>query len=114
MNEEENGVETAFIADYCKRGTTKCQRCKKAIPKGNLRIGKSVFFKTKYIYQYLHVECAFASFEKARLATRVITCMDDIGGFDLLKDDDRLKIIRMMDETNEKRSRPLTHPIKKP
>ena len=40
--------------------------------------------------------------------------MDDIGGFDLLKDDDRLKIIRMMDETNEKRSRPLTQPTKKP
>ena len=39
-------VKKSFLIDYCKRGTTKCKRCKKQIPLGELRIGKSVMFKT--------------------------------------------------------------------
>ena len=57
-----NGIETDhknFSVDYCKRGTTKCRKCKKNIPLTALRIGKLVRFKTKDIYHYFHVTCAF-------------------------------------------------------
>ena len=56
-----------FLADYCKRGSTKCKVCRKKIQKGELRIGKSVPFKNIYITQYYHVKCGFESFKKARL-----------------------------------------------
>ena len=46
--------DKVFLVDYCKRGITKCKGCGKNIPKDELRIGKSVKFKDKYIYQYLH------------------------------------------------------------
>ena len=38
-----------FIVDYCKRGTTKCRRCKKNIAVNELRIGKSIKFNSKNI-----------------------------------------------------------------
>ena len=60
--------DKVFLVDYCKRGITKCKGCGKNIPKDELRIGKSVKFKDKYIYQYLHPQCAFDSFKKVRLA----------------------------------------------
>ena len=106
--------KTIFIADYCKRGSTKCKKCKDAISKGDLRIGKSILFKSNYIFQYFHVKCAFITFERARLITNVITCMDDIRGLDLLKDDDRLRIVHLKDETNDKILHSLIKPTKKP
>ena len=104
--EEIAGPNKAFLIDYCKRGTTKCKRCKKQIPKGELRIGKSFMFKTKYIFQYLHTQCAFDSFKKARLAVNTITCMDDMDGFELIEDDDRVKILQMIETANAERKRP--------
>ena len=71
-----------FLVDYCKRSITKCRRCKKSIIKDNLRIGKPMKFKTKFIYHYFHVECAFRSFEKAKSTLNTITCIDDIIGFE--------------------------------
>ena len=61
-----------FMVDYCKRGNTKCRRCRKKIPVAELRIGKPVKFKTKNIYHYFHVKCAFESFEKARSPRNII------------------------------------------
>ena len=109
-NKEITGSGNKFLVDYCKRGTTKCKRCKKQIPQGALRIGKSVQFKNKYIFQYLHTQCAFDSFKKARLAANTINCMDDIDGFDLLKDDDRIKILQMIDDAKAERKRPFDEP----
>ena len=60
-------------------------------------------FKKKRILEYYHVVCAFAAFEKAKPTTPVITGMDDIGGFDLIKDTDRVRIIQLMGKTNLKR-----------
>ena len=42
MDEEKPGSISTFLADYCKRGTTKCKKCKTKIADGELRIGKSV------------------------------------------------------------------------
>ena len=53
-----------FLVDYCKRGSTRCKRCHRKIPKDELRIGKSAPFKTKTIIQYFHVQCVFDSFKK--------------------------------------------------
>ena len=39
-----------FLVDYCKKGATRCRRCKKNIQKDSLRIGKPVKFKAKHIY----------------------------------------------------------------
>ena len=106
---------TTFLIDYCKRGTTKCKRCKKQIPKGDLRIGKSAKFKKKDIFQYFHPQCAFHSFEKAKLEANTITCMDEMDGFDLVKDDDRIKILQMMDLANANRLKnPVVAPKKPP
>ena len=102
---EDASLKQLFMVDYCKRGTTKCRRCKKNISLAELRIGKSVKFKTKNIYHYFHVKCAFESFEKARSAVNTITCMDDIMGFDLISDSERIRILQMVDEVNAKRKK---------
>ena len=103
-----------FLVDYCKRSTTKCRRCKKTIQKGDLRIGKSAKLKAKNIYHYFHVNCAFISFEKAKSALNTITCMDDINGFELIKDEERIMILKLMDEVNAKRAAAESKKPKKP
>ena len=111
--EQDTDPKQPFIVDYCKKGTTKCRRCKKNIPLAALRIGKLAKFKTKDIFHYFHVTCAFKSFEKARSSANTITCMDDIMGFDLIRDDERTMILQLMDEVNAKRMKNDANPIKK-
>ena len=101
--EQDAGSKRLFIVDYCKRAKTRCRKCKKNILVGELRIGKPVKFKSKNIHQYFHVECAFSSFEKSRSVDNTITCMDDILGFDMITDSERIMILKMMDAANEKR-----------
>ena len=108
-----------FLVDYCKRGRTKCKKCRLQIPEKELRIGKTVKFKTKFIIQYFHVKCTFDSFQNARNSSNVITCVDDINDIDLITDEDRMKILQLMDEINEKRkakasSKPKKYPKPKP
>ena len=98
------GPKTTFMVDYCKKGATKCRRCKKNILKGELRIGKSAWFKAKSIFQYFHANCAFESFEKARSVANTIACMDDMPGLELIKDEDRIFILNLMDEMIAKKS----------
>ena len=100
---QDDNFKTTFMVDYCKRSVTKCKRCKKSIPQGELRIGRSAKLKAKTIFQYFHVNCAFETFKKARSAANTITCMDDILGFELIKDEERVYILRLMDEVNAKR-----------
>ena len=99
-----------FCVDYCKRGTTKCKRCKKHILKDVLRIGKSALFKTKIIYQFYHITCAFNLFKSARVVTNVITSVEDIDGVNMISDEDRMKITQMVDELNAMRKIPLAQP----
>ena len=69
-----------FAIDYSIRGTARCRLCKKNIVKGELRIGKSVLFKDRYILQYMHVNCAFKSFRRARIATNVTEYIGELDG----------------------------------
>ena len=95
-----------FCVDYSKRGTAKCKICKKCIPKDELRIGVNVLFKGKLITSYHHVTCSFQKMKRARSPANTITCMDDIIGYDLIKDKDRLLILQLMDEVNAKKRDP--------
>ena len=71
-------------------------------------------FKTKFIIQYYHVKCSFDSFEKTRNVSNIITCTDDIDGFDLISDEDRIRILKLMDEANIKRENKLSRSQIKP
>ena len=101
-----------FCVDYCKRGSTKCKVCKKHIPKDELRIGKSVLFKTKTIIQFYHINCAFKSFEKVRVETNVITCTDDIDGINSIDEIDRNEINEMVTELHTKRIDKFEFPVR--
>lgn len=46
---------------------TKYRFCYETIPKGKLRVGKFVLFKTKCIQQFHHIRCAFRSFRETIL-----------------------------------------------
>ena len=59
-------------------------------------------FKTKFIYHYFHVECAFRSFEKAKSTLNTITCMDNINGFELIENEDKQLITRLVHKFNAK------------
>lgn len=107
---EESNLGKKLFVDYCKRGSTKCKRCKKQIPKDVLRIGKMVPFRSIHISQYYHIKCAFDSFQKARVSSNVITCVDDIDGLELIQDYERLQILSLMDDANAKRTKPLAQP----
>ena len=60
------------------------------------------------------MNCAFEVFERARSAKNAITCMDDIIGFELITDDERINILQLMDVANAKREESLTARSKKP
>ena len=90
---EDTETDKYFRVDYCKRSTTKCKKCKKTVHKDELRIGKLVPFKQKYIYQYYHPKCAFHAFEKARTKNNAITSIDDMDGFFTIRDDDTVILL---------------------
>ena len=92
-----------FSVDYCKRGTTKCKVCKKTIPKDELRIGKSVMFKAKFILQFYHVKCAFNAFERAKTDANVINSVDDLDGMNTISATDQCAINLMVTELKTKR-----------
>jgi ribonuclease P/MRP protein subunit RPP40 len=80
------------------------------IPKDALRIGKHVPFKDKQILQFFHIECAFESFEKARVATNIITDITELDGVEGITDDEKLQIINLIIAANTKRQKPLQQP----
>ena len=67
-------------------------------------------FKAIHIVQYYHLNCAFESFHRARIAANAITCMDDIDDFDLIQDEDKIQILKLIDETNAARKKPFVEP----
>ena len=48
--------------------------------------------------------------QESRLAANTITCIDDIDGFDLINDDDRVQILQMIHNTKAERKRPFDEP----
>ena len=92
-----------FCVDYAKRGTAKCRKCKKAIDKTLLRIGKFTTFKEKIITQYFHPHCAFTMFENARLPENTINDTSEIDGMDNISEKDQALLIEEIKKLSEKR-----------
>ena len=93
--------------DHSKRGTAKCGLCKKPIVKDGLRIGKSIIFKSKHILRYFHVDCAFGSFKKARIAKNVISDKSQLDGADNLNDQEKSLLSELIERGNKSRTTPL-------
>ena len=106
-NNENLFLGNKFSVDYSKRGTAKCKVCKKVIVKNEIRIGKSVPFKTTHIIQYQHVNCTFKRFQKARVASNVITEVSEIDGFETIKNEDKSRITELIEKDKASRTRPL-------
>ena len=102
-----------FTIDYSKNGRAKCKECGKAIAKGELRIGKYVPFKNIHITQFLHTNCAFQSFERARVALNIISDINNIDGIEAITDSDRQTIHDMIMNANATRINPLPDETKR-
>ena len=57
------------------------KRCKHKMDKNVLRFGKDVLFKSRYIQQYLHADCAFEIFKKACITTTVFGSLNELDRF---------------------------------
>lgn len=93
--------DSNFSVDYSKR-VSKCKKCKAEIPKGDVRLAKSVpnFFDSdddKEMKAYYHIKCLFDVFTRARATTKIIESTDDIQDFAKIKDDDKKLIISCLD-----------------
>ena len=85
-----------FYIDYSVRGTAKCNKCNKCIPKNELRISKPAMYKKKEIKKSYHVACIFESFKKVRHAKNIITSVEQIIGFDIIKPEEQLDISQLV------------------
>ena len=99
--------EKRFTIDHSIRGTAKCKECSKVIPKNELRIGKLIPYKEKFITCYYHVKCAFASFRRARVASNVISDVRQLDGVERLNTDERKVLDAFIRDENESRVQPL-------
>lgn len=106
-NDEREETANIFKVDHSIRGTAKCKECKKQISKNELRIGKMVRFKEKQFLSFSHVKCAFASFERARIASNVISDVSQLDGFEKLNPVDRNVIEEFIRAGNTGRKNPL-------
>jgi DNA ligase-3 len=96
-------TENKFALDYSKR-LSKCQKCKKEMAKGEVRLAKIVpnFFggegdndnDAAEMKQYHHIDCLFDSFKRAKATTKIIESADDIRDFALATDADKKKIVK--------------------
>ena len=50
-----------------------------------------------HITQYFHTVCAFESFKRARVAVNVISSTDNLNGMDLITDDEKLAIKKVIE-----------------
>ena len=88
-----------FYVDYSVKGTAKCQKCKKCIVKGELRIAKPAIYKKMEIKRYFHAECLFHSFSRSRTLENIITSNNQIEGFTLIKKEDQDHINQLILES---------------
>ena len=94
-----------FCVDHSKNGRAKCRKCKKVILIGELRIGKNVRFKEKYILHYYHVNCIFESFKRSRHAENVITDLGKIAGVAEITNEEQLIISNLIENVDKKNLR---------
>ena len=98
-----------FYVDRSKSGTSKCMECKKVISKYEVRIGKSVPYKSIYMQRYFHVSCAFQLFKRARLAENVVSDISQLDGVETLNEEEKQSNVLCIADGNEIREgKPLT------
>ena len=102
-----SGSGNIFRIDRSKRGTAKCMECKKAILKGEVRICKSVPYKSIYIQRFFHVKCAFEVFKRARIAENVVSEIIQLDGVEVLSEEEKHSILQFISDGNEERIKPL-------
>ena len=105
-NEPNNDVSNGdtFSADYSKRGTAKCRKCKRIIAKGILRIGKNAMIREKDIIQYYHIDCAFETFKNAKLVSSTLTNINELDGVEDITEDERIFFDNCIEDGNRTRS----------
>lgn len=82
----EDTDEKHFVAEKSKSNRAKCKKCKEVLNQGMLRIAKVVAnpFGDGKMMAWHHPQCLKTVFSKQRATTAKITCVDDIGCWDLL------------------------------
>ena len=81
--------------------------CQKKIHAGDLRIGKLIQFKDKFIYRFYHLTCAFKSFRKARIFRNVISDLSQLDGIDSINNAEKDAIAACIQNSNNERINPL-------
>ena len=76
--------------------------------KDELRIGKYVLFKCKYILQYYHVRCTFDSFRQmCQISDKHRNgYIKEIEGAENITSDEKISIVKLISEVNTNRSKP--------
>jgi len=93
-----------YRIEYAATGRSLCKgsKCKKGIEKGEIRIGKvypSDRFETDGVAtDWFHAKCLFESQKKARKTTKKVEDIDDLAGYDDLKQSDQKLISSFLDE----------------
>ena len=114
ISDDGENSRSTFSVDYSKNGTARCKKCKKRIPKDEIRIGKYIQYKAKYFLQYYHVQCLFKYFDKARIESNIISSIDDLRGTDNISAEEKSHIAGLIDDFNSNRKKlPLRKPVKK-
>lgn len=127
FTEDKNGdLVRKWVVDYAPRDGAGRATCRdldclekyaqgnKLIEKGSLRIGRRVLMdKAKFIGEgeepqmtifWHHARCIFNTFRRARKGTRVITSVDDLDGFDVLRLEDQNLLRRIIEGSEDHQS----------
>jgi DNA ligase-3 len=101
-----------FFIEYAASSRSACKKCKLKLEKGVLRIGKLVanpFHEGDTMKSWYHAPCMFESLQRARATTKKIEKTEELEGFDLISDDDKDKVKKMIEDlTTIIKSKPQT------
>ena len=93
-------ADTTFKAEYAKTKRSNCKKCKGTISKGEFRIGKltpSPFSEGDSMAQWYHPGCLFQTFQRVRVATKIIEEPDDLEGYGDLEDGDKKALLKLIE-----------------
>ncbi|XP_013393552.1 DNA ligase 3 [Lingula anatina] len=105
---EDEMAENRFCCDYAKRGQASCKKCKQKIEKGVFRIAKVVTnpFSDEGgdMKQWYHPACIFETFQRARATTKIIEKIEDIEGHEVIKDEEKEILEKLIKDLDSKLS----------
>ena len=89
-----------FSIEYATTGRSSCKKCKTKVDKGVLRIARMTanpFSEGEMMKAWYHAPCLFDALKRARAATRKVEGTDDLEGFDVISEDDKEDVRRMIE-----------------